>query len=53
METGIKKSFINNTLFNVIYKISNVIFPLIISIYTSRVLLPDGNVTLRHQQKAA
>lgn len=42
METETKKSFINNTLFNVIYKISNVIFPLIISIYTSRVLLPEG-----------
>lgn len=36
------KSLAKNTIFNVIYNVSNIIFPLLISIYASRILLPYG-----------
>lgn len=37
-----KKSLINNALFNVLYRMLNVFFPLITSMYVSRVLLSSG-----------
>ena len=37
-----KKSLVNNALFNVIYRMLNVFFPLITSMYVSRVLLSSG-----------
>lgn len=37
-----QKSLIKNSIFNVLYKLMNVIFPLITSIYVSRVILSDG-----------
>ena len=37
-----KKSLINNALFNVLYRMLNVFFPLITSMYVSRVLLSAG-----------
>ena len=37
-----KKSLINNAIFNMIYKLLNVLFPLISSAYISRIILADG-----------
>lgn len=37
-----QKSLAVNAMFNIIYKIINVIFPLITSAYVSRVLMPEG-----------
>ena len=36
------KSLAKNSLFNVIYTVSNILFPLIASMYISRILLADG-----------
>lgn len=37
-----KRTFVQNTIFNVGYKVLNVIFPLITSMYVARILGPDG-----------
>lgn len=37
-----KKSLVNNALFNISYRMLNVVFPLITSMYVSRVLLSSG-----------
>lgn len=37
-----KKSIAKNSLFNVAYKLLNVLFPLVTSVYLARVLLPEG-----------
>lgn len=38
----VKKSLVNNAIFNMIYKLLNVLFPLISSAYISRIILADG-----------
>lgn len=37
-----KKSIVKNTLFNVMYRLLNVLFPMITAMYVARVLLPAG-----------
>ena len=37
-----KKSLLKNSIFNIIYTVSNILFPFITSIYVSRILLPAG-----------
>lgn len=37
-----EKSFIGNTLYNILYKVCSLLFPFIISVYSSRVLLAEG-----------
>jgi len=44
------KSFAKNSLFNVGYKVLNVVFPLITSMYVSRVLGPDGTGRVAYAQ---
>ena len=36
------KSLAKNSVYNIIYKCSNLVFPLIISAYVSRILLAEG-----------
>lgn len=37
-----KKSIVRNSILNIIYKLVNIVFPMITSIYVARVLLPEG-----------
>lgn len=37
-----QKSMLKNSVFNIIYTASNILFPFITSIYVSRILLPVG-----------
>jgi O-antigen/teichoic acid export membrane protein len=37
-----QKSIIKNSIFNIIYRLLNVLFPMITAMYVGRVLLPDG-----------
>ncbi len=37
-----RKSLVENSLFNVLYKCLNIVFPLLTAGYVSRVLLPSG-----------
>lgn len=37
-----QKSLLKNSVFNIIYTVSNILFPFITSIYVSRILLPAG-----------
>lgn len=48
-----KKSLIKNSIFNIIYTVSNVLFPLITSMYISRVLLPEGVGKVSYVQNVA
>jgi O-antigen/teichoic acid export membrane protein len=36
------KSFAKNSIFNLLYRLTSLIFPLITSVYVSRILLPEG-----------
>lgn len=37
-----QKSLLKNSIFNIIYTVSNILFPFVTSIYVSRILLPAG-----------
>ena len=37
-----QKSLLKNSVFNIVYTVSNILFPFITSIYVSRILLPAG-----------
>lgn len=37
-----KKSILKNTVFNIVYRLLNVLFPMITAMYVARVLLPEG-----------
>lgn len=37
-----QKSLLKNSIFNIIYTVSNILFPFVTSIYVSRILLPVG-----------
>ncbi len=45
-----KKSFVKSTFFNVGYKVLNVLFPLITSMYVSRILGPEGTGRVAYAQ---
>lgn len=47
------KSLTKNSVFNIIYNIVNLFFPLITSIYVSRVLMPDGIGQVAYAQSIA
>ena len=36
------KSLVKNTVFNIIYNVTNLLFPIVTSMYVSRILLPEG-----------
>lgn len=46
-------SIAKNSIFNIIYNVANIIFPLIISMYVSRVLNPDGIGQVSYAQNIA
>lgn len=46
-------SFATNAVFNVLYKVLNVIFPLVSSVYLARVLLPAGVGAVSYAQNVA
>lgn len=46
-------SFKKNTIFNVIYNVANIIFPLITSMYVSRILLDEGIGQVAYAQNIA
>lgn len=48
-----KNSIEKNSLFNIIYNVSNIIFPLIISMYVSRILGPEGMGQVSYAQNIA
>lgn len=50
---SVKKSLWTNSLFNVIYNISNIIFPMIVLMYVSRILQPDGVGRVAYAQNIA
>lgn len=37
-----KKSILKNSVFNIVYKLLNVLFPMITAMYVARILLPEG-----------
>lgn len=45
-----RKSFVKSTVFNVGYKVLNVLFPLITSMYVSRILGPEGTGRVAYAQ---
>lgn len=45
-----RKSFVKSTVFNVGYKVLNVLFPLVTSMYVSRVLGPEGTGRVAYAQ---
>ena len=47
------KSLARNSLFNAMYQVLNIIFPLISSIYVARVLLPEGVGRVAYAQNIA
>ena len=47
------KSLAKNSIYNVIYQILNIVFPLISSIYVARVLMPDGVGRVAYAQNIA
>ena len=47
------KSLVKNTIFNTIYNIANILFPLITSMYISRILLSDGVGQVSYGQNIA
>lgn len=48
-----KKSLIKNSIFNIIYTLVNLLFPLITSVYISRILLPAKIGTVSYAQNIA
>lgn len=46
-------SIAKNGVFNVIYNVANILFPLIISMYVSRILMPDGIGQVSYAQNIA
>ena len=51
--TGNMKSLAKNSLFNAMYQVLNIIFPLLSSIYVARVLLPEGVGRVAYAQNVA
>ena len=47
------KSLAKNSLFNAVYQVLNIIFPLISSIYVARVLMPEGVGRVAYAQNIA
>ena len=47
------KSLAKNSVFNIVYNLSNLLFPLITSIYVSRILLPEGVGHVSYAQSIA
>lgn len=48
-----RRSIAKNSFFNIIYNVANLIFPLIISMYAARVLLPEGVGKVSYAQSIA
>lgn len=48
-----KKSLVKNTVFNMIYSMTNIIFPLLSSMYVARVLLAEGVGKVAYAQNVA
>ena len=49
----IQKSLAKNTLYNIIYQVLNLIFPLLTSVYVSRIILEDGIGRVAYAQNIA
>ena len=52
-EEGNMKSLVKNSLFNALYQVLNMIFPLISSIYVARTLMPEGVGRVAYAQNIA
>ena len=48
-----QKSLVKNSIFNVIYTVANILFPLLTSAYVSRILLPTGVGKVAYAQNIA
>lgn len=48
-----QKSLVKNSLYNILYTTINILFPLITSIYSARILLASGVGTVAYSQNIA